>query len=112
MRTELEQHATRMRERAEEAARLAGAASAQPLTAGQVDRLQRGLGGQKPVEQHYSVQEVADALHLSEKTIRRYFEDEPGVIKLSPRKNRGGRTRFVLRIPQSVLNRWVRRMSA
>ena len=64
------------------------------------------------IEEHFSVQEVAKVLHLSEKTVRRYFEDEPGVIKLTPRKNRGGRTRVLLRIPQSVLDRWCRRMSS
>ena len=57
------------------------------------------------LERHYSVAEVAKMWALSEKTVRRMFEDEDGVLNWgSPetRRKRGYRT---LRIPESVLHR-------
>jgi hypothetical protein len=57
------------------------------------------------LERHYSVAEVAKMWALSEKTVRRMFEDEDGVLNWgSPetRRKRGYRT---LRIPEGVLRR-------
>ena len=57
------------------------------------------------LERHYSVAEVAERGALSEKTVRRMFEDEEGVLHwgtLETRYKRGYRT---LRIPESVLLR-------
>lgn len=57
------------------------------------------------LERHYSVADVAKMWALSEKTVRRMFEDEDGVLNWgSPetRRKRGYRT---LRIPESVLHR-------
>jgi hypothetical protein len=57
------------------------------------------------LEQHYSIAEVAKMWALSEKTVRRMFEDEDGVLNWGgpeTRRKRGYRT---LRIPESVLHR-------
>ena len=56
-------------------------------------------------EKHYSIAEVAKLWALSEKTIRRMFEHEPGVLcwgKSEARFRRGYRT---LRIPETVMLR-------
>ncbi len=56
-------------------------------------------------EKHYSIAEVAKLWDLSEKTIRRMFEHEPGVLcwgKSETRFRRGYRT---LRIPETVMLR-------
>ena len=56
-------------------------------------------------EKHYSIAEVAKLWDLSEKTIRRMFEREPGVLcwgKSETRFRRGYRT---LRIPETVMLR-------
>ena len=56
-------------------------------------------------EKHYSIAEVAKLWDLSEKTIRRMFEHEPGVLcwgKSEARFRRGYRT---LRIPETVMLR-------
>ena len=57
------------------------------------------------LERHYSVAEVAKMWALSEKTVRRMFGDEDGVLNWGApetRRKRGDRT---LRIPESVLHR-------
>lgn len=59
-------------------------------------------------EQHYSVREVAEMWHISEATVRRMFQNEPGVLPISmPQlvRNRKHRPHVLLRIPASVLAR-------
>jgi predicted DNA-binding transcriptional regulator AlpA len=60
-------------------------------------------------EQHFTVQQVAEMWAMSEHSVYRLFEDEPGVLKFSfPRllKSKAKRApRTSLRIPQSVLAR-------
>jgi hypothetical protein len=69
-------------------------------------------------DRHYSVQEVAQMLSISERRVRKLFEDEPGVIKLpGPTALRGagkeGRKGWImLRIPDSVLHRVYNRLRA
>ncbi len=61
-------------------------------------------------ENHYSIGEVAKLWSLSEKTVRRMFESEPGVIQWGSEEvlhKRGYRT---LRIPESVLHRVHRKL--
>jgi AraC-like DNA-binding protein len=65
------------------------------------------------IELHYTVSEIAQRLKLSEETVRRIFRDEPGTLKigegsrlLGGRKKAYKRRYFVLRIPQSVFERW------
>ena len=57
-------------------------------------------------EQHFSVAEIAERWSLSEDTVRRLFENEPGVLVLEPSRSRFSRRRYrTLRIPESVVER-------
>jgi hypothetical protein len=53
-------------------------------------------------ERHYSVLELAELWNLSENTIRRMFENEPGVLKWGSREGRFKRRYTTLRIPETV----------
>ena len=74
-----------------------------------------GLLGRKPVqsitgsalglERHYSVAEIAEMWALSEKTVRRMFEEEDGVLRWGNPETRRKRGYITLRIPESVLLR-------
>jgi hypothetical protein len=58
------------------------------------------------MEQHFSVAEVAERWNLSEDTVRRLFENEPGVLVIEPPRGRFSRRRYrTLRIPESVMER-------
>jgi hypothetical protein len=56
-------------------------------------------------ERHYSVNQVAELWGIGDDTVRRLFEDIPGVLKISQptllKRKRAPRT--MLRIPASVL---------
>jgi hypothetical protein len=71
------------------------------------------VGGSTPVlERHYSVLELASAWNLSSDTIRRLFENEPGVLAIEGEARKFSRRRYVtLRIPESVALRVHRRRS-
>ncbi len=56
-------------------------------------------------EQHYTVQEIAEKWHLSEKVVRGIFRDEPGVIKIDREERRCKRGYCSLRVPESVVLR-------
>ena len=61
---------------------------------------------------HYSPAEIAELWNLSVDSVRRLFENEPGVLVLgnaTPR--RGKRSYTTLRIPEHVLERVHRRLS-
>lgn len=62
-------------------------------------------------EKLYTVNEVAEAMRLSDETIRRWFRDEPGVLKHSSPKSRFKRPYTTLLIPDSVFRRVWNRMS-
>jgi transcriptional regulator GlxA family with amidase domain len=62
------------------------------------------------LEKHYSVSELAQLWQLSEKTIRRMFLDEPGVVKWGHEEKRFKRAYMTLRIPESVVQRVHRRL--
>ena len=62
------------------------------------------------LEKHYSVLELAQMWGLSEKTIRRIFNNEPGVVKWGHEEGRFKRGYVTLRIPESVIQRVHRRM--
>ena len=74
-----------------------------------------GLLGRKPVqsitasalglERHYSVAEIAEMWALSEKTVRRMFEEEDGVLQWGTPETRRKRGYITLRISESVLIR-------
>ena len=56
-------------------------------------------------EKHYSVAELAKLWQLSERTIRRMFENEPGVLCWGTVETRFKRQYKTLRIPESVVLR-------
>jgi hypothetical protein len=60
-----------------------------------------------PLEQHHSVQFLAEMWSLDESTVRRWFENAPGVLKIGKAKKRKNGTReyYTLRIPNSVAQR-------
>jgi transcriptional regulator GlxA family with amidase domain len=58
----------------------------------------------KLIERHYTVAELAEQWNLSRDTIRRLFENEPGVVVFThPKLNK--RVYRTLRIPESVAKR-------
>jgi hypothetical protein len=57
------------------------------------------------IEKHYSVSELAEIWRLSENTIRRIFENEPGVLKWGTHEGRFKRKYITLRIPETVVLR-------
>ena len=57
------------------------------------------------LERHYTVAEVAKLWHFSTPTVIRYFEDEPGVVKIENTPSRHLRSYRSLRIPESVVIR-------
>jgi hypothetical protein len=63
------------------------------------------------LEKHYSVTDLAQLWSLSEKTIRRIFVNEPGVVKWGHQEQRFKRGYFTLRIPESVIQRVHRRLT-
>lgn len=64
------------------------------------------------IERHYSAADLAERWNLSLDTIRRIFQDEPGVVVLGDNGGKPGKRRYTtLRIPESVAARVHRRLS-
>jgi hypothetical protein len=63
-----------------------------------------------PAEQHFTAAEVAAIWNLNVETIRRIFQNEPGVMVLQSPTKKGKRPYKTIRIPQSVLERVHRRL--
>lgn len=64
------------------------------------------------VVRHYSPAEIAERWNLSADTIRKLFENEPGVLVIGASIRRRGKRRYMtLRIPEFVLERVHRRLS-
>lgn len=61
-------------------------------------------------ERHYSVTEIAKMWSLSERTVKRMFQDEPGVLKWGSEERLHKRGYWTLRVPRSVLERVHRRL--
>lgn len=61
-------------------------------------------------EKHYSIQDLANLWSLSEKTIRKLFENEPGIIEIGNVEGRFRRAYVTRRIPESVAQRVHRRL--
>lgn len=57
------------------------------------------------LEKHYSVNEISQLWGLSEKTVRRIFENEPGIVVLGNEESISKRSYVTRRIPESVLRR-------
>lgn len=54
-------------------------------------------------EQHFTPKQLAELWALDETTVRRIFQDEPGVFKIGKVVRRDGKRDYVtLRIPQTV----------
>lgn len=63
-------------------------------------------GGSVPAfERHYCLRELAELWGLSVDTVRRLFETEPGVLRISVGYRRGREHRTTFRIPESVAAR-------
>ena len=56
-------------------------------------------------ERHFSPKELGAIWGMSHDVIIRIFKDEPGVLRTSPPRRRGVRTRHTYRIPESVATR-------
>lgn len=56
-------------------------------------------------EKHFTVGELASAWSLNEDTIRPWFLDEPGVLKIEHKLRKGKRGYVTLRVPESVARR-------
>ena len=61
-------------------------------------------------EKHYSVIEISELWVLSQKTVRRIFEREPGVIQWGSTETRHKRGYRTLRVPETVLLRVHRKL--
>jgi hypothetical protein len=61
-------------------------------------------------EKHYSVIEIAKLWALSEKTVRKIFETEPGVIHWSTQERLHKRGYRTLRVPETILHRVHRKL--
>jgi hypothetical protein len=61
-------------------------------------------------EKHYSVIEIAKLWALSEKTVRKIFEREPGVIHWTTQERLHKRGYRTLRVPETILHRVHRKL--
>jgi hypothetical protein len=62
------------------------------------------------VEKHYTINELCDLLKMSFSTVRLLVKDEPGVLRFQTAKRCAAkRARTMYRIPESVLQRIIRR---
>jgi hypothetical protein len=61
-------------------------------------------------ERHYAPSELAELWQFNVETIRRLFQDEPGVVVLQALVKKGRRPYKTIRIPQSVLERVHKRL--
>jgi hypothetical protein len=60
---------------------------------------------------HYTVAEVAERWQLSDDSVRKLFEREPGVLAIGEARSTGRKRRYLtLRIPVEVLERVHRRL--
>lgn len=81
---------------------------------GMVQEIQAGAAAGAPdcAARHYSPAEVGKLWNLSPDTVRRLFENEPGVLLIGNTAPRRGKRRYTtLRIPEHVLDRVHRRLS-
>lgn len=79
--------------------------SRKPVSTSAKLNTQRSSISDVAIERHYSVSELADLWGLSERTIRRMFEKEPGVLCWGSSETRYKRGYRTLRIPETVMLR-------
>jgi len=70
-----------------------------------------GATSSATLERHFSVAEIALIWNLGKDSVRRIFQNEPGVLVLGARSSGRKRRYGTLRIPQSVLERVHRQYS-
>jgi hypothetical protein len=58
-----------------------------------------------PFERHFTPKELAELWRLDESTVRRMFQEEPGVLKIGNTGRRNKRDYVTLRIPASTAAR-------
>ena len=59
--------------------------------------------GKAAFERHFTADELGEIWKLDPTTIRRMFQDEPGVLKIGKANRRDGKRDYVtLRIPEAV----------
>jgi hypothetical protein len=63
-----------------------------------------------PAERHYTPSQVGELWCLDVETIRRMFQDEPGVVVIQGPVKKGKRPYKTIRIPHSVLERVHKRL--
>lgn len=61
------------------------------------------------IEKYCTIQDLAKLLHLSLQRTRLLIKDEPGVLKIESNTPTGKRRRLMYRIPESVVERILRR---
>lgn len=61
--------------------------------------------GGDPFEEHFTPKELGQRWKFDETTIRRIFQDEPGVFRYGRTHRRGKRDYITMRIPASVAER-------
>jgi predicted transcriptional regulator len=71
---------------------------------------EESAGGHLASERHYSVAEIAELWGLSERTVKRMFENEPGVLRWGSDERLHKRGYWTIRVPESVLERVHRRL--
>ena len=64
----------------------------------------------KAMERHYSLEQIGELWGLSTRTVRKMFENEPGIIVFGNTGSLKKRRYLTLRIPESVLLRVHRRL--
>jgi hypothetical protein len=62
-------------------------------------------------QRHYTSNELAKMWGVHPSTIRRIFEEQPGVLKLSASDSQTARRYVSLRIPESIAEAWYREHS-
>jgi len=70
-----------------------------------------GLPVPPAFERHFTIRELATLWQLSEDTVRRMFQGEPGVVEVGPQRKVYKRPYTTLRIPESVVVRVHKRRS-
>jgi hypothetical protein len=64
----------------------------------------------KAMERHYSLEQIGELWGLSTRTVRKMFENEPGIIVFGNTGSMKKRRYVTLRIPESILVRVHRRL--
>jgi hypothetical protein len=64
----------------------------------------------KAMEKHYSLEQIGELWGLSTRTVRKMFENEPGIIVFGNTGSLKKRRYLTFRIPESVLLRVHRRL--